>query len=133
MPCNGFFIHSQNSVGLACTADVFSMYLSVRRCHSPPMSDGGEHLESGSCGSKTSAVHERGGRVVSHGCMCAWLQGRIKSLYSMYRKMIRKSVSLREVFDALALRVVVDDQNGFKMQRAIEVCCSQGKKLLQQR
>ncbi|EIE19205.1 hypothetical protein COCSUDRAFT_59689 [Coccomyxa subellipsoidea C-169] len=50
------------------------------------------------------------------------VEGRIKSLYSMYRKMIRKSVSLREVFDALALRVVVDDQNGFKMQRAIEAC-----------
>ncbi|CAL8464516.1 g4051 [Coccomyxa elongata] len=50
------------------------------------------------------------------------VEGRIKSLYSMYRKMIRKGVSLREVFDALALRVVVDDQNGTKMQRAIEAC-----------
>jgi hypothetical protein len=53
--------------------------------------------------------------------LCVRLQGRIKSLYSMYRKMIRKGVSLREVFDALALRVVVDDQNGYKMQQAIEV------------
>lgn len=44
----------------------------------------------------------------------------------MYRKMTRKGVSLREVFDALALRVVVDDQNGTKMQRAIEVRCSPG-------
>ncbi|KAK9904975.1 hypothetical protein WJX75_006786 [Coccomyxa subellipsoidea] len=50
------------------------------------------------------------------------VEGRIKSLYSMYRKMIRKGVSLREVFDALALRVVVDDQNGYKMQQAIEAC-----------
>lgn len=52
------------------------------------------------------------------------VQGRIKSLYSMYKKMTRKGVTLREVFDALALRVVVDDQNGANMQRAIEVCCS---------
>ena len=44
----------------------------------------------------------------------------------MYRKMTRKGVSLREVFDALALRVVVDDQNGTRMQRAIEVRRSPG-------
>jgi hypothetical protein len=49
------------------------------------------------------------------------VQGRIKSLYSIFRKMARKGVSLREVFDARALRVVVDDQNRAKMQQAIEV------------
>ena len=36
----------------------------------------------------------------------------------MWRKMTRKGVSLREVFDARALRVVVDDQNGAKLQQA---------------
>jgi (p)ppGpp synthase/HD superfamily hydrolase len=40
------------------------------------------------------------------------LQGRIKSLYSIQRKMRRKGVSLEEVYDARALRVVVDDADG---------------------
>ena len=50
------------------------------------------------------------------------VQGRIKSLHSMHRKMARKGVSLREIFDARALRVVVDDQLGRKLQPAIEAC-----------
>ena len=37
----------------------------------------------------------------------------------MWRKMTRKGVSLREVFDARALRVVVDDQNGAKLQQVL--------------
>ena len=40
----------------------------------------------------------------------------------MHRKMARKGVSLGEVFDARALRVVVDDQGGRKLQQAIEAC-----------
>jgi hypothetical protein len=39
-------------------------------------------------------------------------QGRLKSLYSTFRKMARKRVPLTEVFDARALRVVVDDDGG---------------------
>lgn len=50
------------------------------------------------------------------------MQGRIKSLYSMHRKMARKRVSLGEVFDARALRVVVDDANGRRLQAAVEAC-----------
>ena len=40
----------------------------------------------------------------------------------MHRKMARKGVSLGEIFDARALRVVVDDQGGRKLQQAIEAC-----------
>lgn len=40
----------------------------------------------------------------------------------MHRKMARKGVSLGKVFDARALRVVVDDQGGRKLQQAIEAC-----------
>ena len=54
--------------------------------------------------------------------MLGVVQGRIKSLHSMHRKMARKGVSLREIFDARALRVVVDDQLGRKLQPAIEAC-----------
>ena len=45
------------------------------------------------------------------------LQGRIKSLYSIQRKMRRKKVSLEEVYDARALRVVVDDADGDQQVR----------------
>ena len=54
--------------------------------------------------------------------ICGQAQGRIKSLHSMHRKMARKGVSLGEIFDARALRVVVDDQGGRKLQQAIEAC-----------
>ncbi|KAG6422519.1 hypothetical protein SASPL_119093 [Salvia splendens] len=40
------------------------------------------------------------------------LSGRLKSLYSIYSKMIRKDVGIRKVYDARALRVVVGDKNG---------------------
>ena len=40
------------------------------------------------------------------------LQGRLKSLHSVWRKMQRKKASLAEVYDARALRIVVDDQEG---------------------
>ena len=45
-------------------------------------------------------------------------QGRLKSLYSTFRKMSRKAVPLSEVYDARALRVVVDDDGG----RCAHVC-----------
>ena len=40
------------------------------------------------------------------------VEGRLKSLYSVHRKMARKGISLAEVFDARALRVVVSDADG---------------------
>lgn len=42
-----------------------------------------------------------------------WLtgrQGRLKSIYSMHRKMVRKGVPLEQVYDTRALRVVIDGQ-----------------------
>jgi len=44
------------------------------------------------------------------------LQGRLKSLHSVWKKMQRKSSSLAEVYDARALRIVVDDEGGQKQQ-----------------
>ena len=43
-------------------------------------------------------------------------QGRLKSLYSVWNKMRRKETSLPEVYDARALRIIVDDDNGAKKQ-----------------
>ena len=40
------------------------------------------------------------------------LQGRVKSLYSMYNKMMRKKIPMRQVYDARALRIIVDDEGG---------------------
>lgn len=40
------------------------------------------------------------------------LQGRVKSLYSTYKKMMRKRIPMRQVYDARALRVIVDDEGG---------------------
>ncbi|KAK9838138.1 hypothetical protein WJX81_003408 [Elliptochloris bilobata] len=49
------------------------------------------------------------------------IEGRLKSLYSVHRKMARKRISLAEVFDARALRVVVSDAGG-QGQAAVEAC-----------
>ena len=50
-------------------------------------------------------------------------QGRIKSLYSIQRKMRRKGVPLEEVYDARALRVVIDDEDGRQQARCwLSVC-----------
>ncbi len=49
------------------------------------------------------------------------MEGRLKSLYSVHRKMGRKRVGLGEVFDARALRVVVSDAGG-QGQAAVEAC-----------
>lgn len=40
------------------------------------------------------------------------MQGRVKSLYSTYKKMVRKGVPLEQVLDARALRLIVDDMEG---------------------
>lgn len=36
----------------------------------------------------------------------------MKSLYSTYKKMVRKGVPLEQVLDARALRLIVDDMEG---------------------
>ncbi|PSC74447.1 Guanosine-3, 5 -bis(diphosphate) 3 -pyrophosphohydrolase [Micractinium conductrix] len=50
------------------------------------------------------------------------VQGRLKSLYSTFKKMARKGVPLSEVYDARALRVVVDDEGGRRQGEAIAAC-----------
>ncbi len=50
------------------------------------------------------------------------VQGRIKSMYSSFKKMARKGVPLAEVYDLRALRVVVDDKCGANEKDAIEIC-----------
>lgn len=50
------------------------------------------------------------------------VQGRVKSLYSSFKKMARKGVPLSEVYDVRALRVVVDDRQGQAENEAIEIC-----------
>jgi ppGpp synthetase/RelA/SpoT-type nucleotidyltranferase len=50
------------------------------------------------------------------------VHGRVKSLYSSFKKMARKGVPLSEVYDVRALRVVVDDQQGAAEKEAIEIC-----------
>jgi len=50
------------------------------------------------------------------------VHGRVKSLYSSFKKMARKGVPLREVYDVRALRVVVDDARGIADREAIEAC-----------
>ncbi|KAL4419557.1 hypothetical protein ABPG77_006888 [Micractinium sp. CCAP 211/92] len=50
------------------------------------------------------------------------VQGRLKSLYSTFKKMTRKGVPLSEVYDARALRVIVDDDGGRRQGEAIAAC-----------
>lgn len=50
------------------------------------------------------------------------VQGRVKSLYSAFKKMARKGVPIQEVFDARALRVVVEDGGGAAERDAIAAC-----------
>ncbi|XP_031501510.1 uncharacterized protein LOC116265135 [Nymphaea colorata] len=52
------------------------------------------------------------------------LSSRLKSLYSIYCKMKRKGVSIRQVYDARALRVVVGDKNGSLHGAAVKCCYS---------
>ncbi|GAB4816393.1 hypothetical protein N2152v2_003439 [Parachlorella kessleri] len=50
------------------------------------------------------------------------VQGRVKSLYSIFKKMARKGVPVSEVYDARALRVVVHDAGGLLQREAIAAC-----------
>jgi (p)ppGpp synthase/HD superfamily hydrolase len=50
------------------------------------------------------------------------LQGRLKSLYSIHKKMQRKNVGLEEIYDARALRVVIDDGGNRQNEEAIIAC-----------
>ncbi len=50
------------------------------------------------------------------------VQGRVKSLFSTFKKMARKGVPLRKVYDARALRVVVEDSSGARELEAISAC-----------
>ncbi|WIA39982.1 hypothetical protein OEZ86_013411 [Tetradesmus obliquus] len=50
------------------------------------------------------------------------VQGRLKSLRSVHSKMQRKACSVEEVYDARALRVVVDDGGGSRLADAVQCC-----------
>ncbi|KAF6260029.1 hypothetical protein COO60DRAFT_940116 [Scenedesmus sp. NREL 46B-D3] len=50
------------------------------------------------------------------------VQGRLKSLRSVHSKMQRKDCSVEEVYDARALRVVVDDGGGSRLADAVQCC-----------
>ncbi|KXZ48440.1 hypothetical protein GPECTOR_28g850 [Gonium pectorale] len=50
------------------------------------------------------------------------IQGRLKSLHSVYRKMVRKGVAVAQVYDSRALRVIVDDADGSQLAEAVESC-----------
>ncbi|XP_008798007.2 uncharacterized protein LOC103713029 isoform X2 [Phoenix dactylifera] len=52
------------------------------------------------------------------------LSSRLKSLYSIYCKMKRKDVGIRQVYDARALRVIVGDKNGTLHGPAVKCCYS---------
>ena len=54
--------------------------------------------------------------------MSCKLQGRLKSLYSIHKKMQRKNVGLAEIYDARALRVVIDDGGDRQNEEAIIAC-----------
>jgi Region found in RelA / SpoT proteins len=56
------------------------------------------------------------------GVMSCKLQGRLKSLYSIHKKMQRKNVGLAEIYDARALRVVIDDGGDRQNEEAIIAC-----------
>ncbi|OVA12056.1 HD/PDEase domain [Macleaya cordata] len=52
------------------------------------------------------------------------LSSRLKSLYSIYCKMKRKDIGIKQVYDARALRVVVGDKNGRLHGAAVKCCYS---------
>uniref|UniRef100_A0A0E0K3Z4 RelA/SpoT domain-containing protein n=1 Tax=Oryza punctata TaxID=4537 RepID=A0A0E0K3Z4_ORYPU len=52
------------------------------------------------------------------------LSSRLKSLYSMYCKMKRKHVGIRQIYDARALRVIIGDKNGALHGPAVKNCYS---------
>ncbi|KAF0921508.1 hypothetical protein E2562_007041 [Oryza meyeriana var. granulata] len=50
------------------------------------------------------------------------LSSRLKSLYSMYCKMKRKHVGIRQIYDARALRVIIGDKKGALHGPAVKNC-----------
>lgn len=50
------------------------------------------------------------------------MQGRLKSLYSTYKKMQRKGVGLKEIYDARALRVIINDGGDRQNPEAMAAC-----------
>ncbi|MEW5311127.1 MAG: hypothetical protein WDW38_002867 [Sanguina aurantia] len=50
------------------------------------------------------------------------IQGRLKSLYSISKKMARKNVPLEQIYDARALRVIIANGEGTAIQEAIPAC-----------
>ncbi|KAL8148520.1 uncharacterized protein LOC141708328 isoform X2 [Apium graveolens] len=50
------------------------------------------------------------------------LSSRLKSLYSIYSKMLRKDVGIEEIYDARALRVIVGDNKGTLHGQAVQGC-----------
>ncbi|XP_043695137.1 probable GTP diphosphokinase RSH2, chloroplastic isoform X5 [Telopea speciosissima] len=52
------------------------------------------------------------------------MSSRLKSLYSIYCKMKRKDVGIRQIYDARALRVIVGDKKGTLQGAAVEGCYS---------
>ncbi|BAS80445.1 Os02g0699400 [Oryza sativa Japonica Group] len=52
------------------------------------------------------------------------LSSRLKSLYSMYCKMKRKHVGIKQIYDARALRVIIGDKNGALHGPAVKNCYS---------
>ncbi|XP_020093743.1 uncharacterized protein LOC109713878 isoform X2 [Ananas comosus] len=52
------------------------------------------------------------------------LSSRLKSLYSIYSKMQRKDIGIRQVYDARALRVIIGDRNGALHGPAVRSCYS---------
>eukprot|EP01024_Parvocaulis_polyphysoides_P053891 TRINITY_DN539_c1_g3_i5.p1 TRINITY_DN539_c1_g3~~TRINITY_DN539_c1_g3_i5.p1 ORF type:complete len:582 (+),score=81.33 TRINITY_DN539_c1_g3_i5:160-1746(+) len=74
----------------------------------------------GSCASKLYQEIRVESAAVGHDVE---IYGRIKSLYSMFKKMNRKKIPLEEVYDARALRVVVDDSDtSFNSESATSAC-----------
>ena len=50
------------------------------------------------------------------------IQGRVKSLYSIQRKMVAKGVPMEQVYDSIALRVIIGDANQTNLEQAVRVC-----------
>ena len=51
-------------------------------------------------------------------------QARLKSLYSTHRKMQRKGIPVEAVYDARAMRIIIDDGHGQQLADAVEGCYS---------
>mmetsp|Transcript_4693 Transcript_4693/g.16808 ORF Transcript_4693/g.16808 Transcript_4693/m.16808 type:complete len:924 (-) Transcript_4693:79-2850(-) len=72
------------------------------------------------CESQLNAVIQR--RLGYVPGMEVTLYGRLKSLYSTYTKAKRKGISIAEVYDTRALRVVVGDKQGAMHESAVITC-----------